>query len=311
MKISVIIPVYNVSKYIEECLVSVLNQTYKNIEVLIVDDGGKDNSISIAQNIIKNDDRAKILSYGCNKGVSFARNYGLEHATGEFVCFIDSDDFLELNYLESMISNFDNDCDFLENYSVTEYYNPNYSFTIKHKRQYGVFANISKCQNFLFDTCWNKLFKRDFLINNNIKFPENMSMGEDFYFKMYCLCYAKKINFFNGAKYFYRQNDTSASKINNHNSISRFEFVKSIYKLFKENNALDKIQVPFKLLKGDIFDEKKFYEIRKFLRSIQPTINNKKIYDRRNWLMFKFISHSKTLLHFKMIFFFRKMFLYF
>ncbi len=312
MKISVIVPVYNVNKYIKECLLSILNQTYKNIEVLIIDDGGTDGSILTAQNVIKNDSRVKILSYGCNRGVSFARNYGLQYATGELIYFIDSDDFIELNYLESMINNFDNSCDFLENHNLIRYYNPNYFVAMKHKKQYGIFTNISKCQNFLFNSSCNKLYKRDFLINNSIKFPENMSMGEDWYFKMHCLCYAKKIKFIRGAKYFYRQSNSSTLKVYTKNSIGPFEFIKSIYTLFKENNALDKIQIPFNFLRHEIFDNTKFYEIQDFLRSIQSSILNKRsIYDRKNWLMFKFILNAKTLLHFRIIFFFRKAFLYF
>lgn len=311
MKISVIMPVYNVNKYIEECLLSILNQTYKNIEVLIIDDHGTDNSILIAQEVIKNDERAKILSYGVNKQKSFARNYGLEHATGDFIYFIDSDDFLELNYLESMISNFDKDCDLLENYNVVEYYDEKHFFNIKHKKRYGAFTDISKCQNFLFDTCWNKLFKRDFLINNNIKFPENMSMGEDLYFKMHFLCYAKKIKFFNGGKYFYRQHDFSASRLDK-TSTTPLDFLKSLYELFTVNNALNKVQIPFNFLRHAVFDEKKFYEIQEFLQSIQSSVlNNRKIYNRKNWLMFKFILKSKTFSQFKTIYFFRKVFLYF
>lgn len=96
--ITVIIPVYNSEKYIEKCLTSVTNQIYKNLEIIVVDDGSSDNSIDIIKNYAKKDNRIKIFSQE-NQGLSAARNVGLDLATGEYIVFLDSDDWLELDAL--------------------------------------------------------------------------------------------------------------------------------------------------------------------------------------------------------------------
>lgn len=100
-KVSVIIPVHNSEKYIEECINSVINQTYKNLEIIVVDDNSSDNSLNIIKNI--KDSRIKILKLPTNSGVAIARNKGIESATGKYICFIDSDDYWYLNKLEKQV----------------------------------------------------------------------------------------------------------------------------------------------------------------------------------------------------------------
>ena len=98
MKISVIIPAYNAAKYIKRCIVSLLEQTYKNIEIIVVNDGSDDNTLEMAKqyNIIVLDKE--------NGGVSSARNSGLNKATGDYICFVDADDYVEKNYIESVVN---------------------------------------------------------------------------------------------------------------------------------------------------------------------------------------------------------------
>lgn len=103
MKVSIIIPVYNVEKYIEKCIITVMNQTYKNIEVIIVNDETMDNSVKIAKNITGNDTRFIYVDKK-NGGLSDARNLGLRFATGDFVTFIDSDDYVDINFIKKMVS---------------------------------------------------------------------------------------------------------------------------------------------------------------------------------------------------------------
>lgn len=104
MKISVIIPLYNVEQYVSRCLESIINQTYKNLEILVIDDGSTDNSLQVAKSFELKDDRVKVISH-LNGGVSKARNKGLEIATGDFIAFVDSDDYLKLNMYETLIEN--------------------------------------------------------------------------------------------------------------------------------------------------------------------------------------------------------------
>ena len=101
MKFSIIIPVYNVEKYIDKCLDSISKQTYKNYEVIIVNDGTKDNSVQIIEKYIKKNEKLKLLTKE-NGGLSDARNYGLKYATGDYLLFVDSDDYIDKNLLEKL-----------------------------------------------------------------------------------------------------------------------------------------------------------------------------------------------------------------
>lgn len=98
-KVSVIVPVYNVEKYLERCILSIINQTYKNIEIILVDDGSKDSSGEICDNFAEKDTRIKVI-HRVNGGVSDARNAGLDNATGEFIYFIDSDDYIHKDLIK-------------------------------------------------------------------------------------------------------------------------------------------------------------------------------------------------------------------
>ena len=100
-KISVIVPVYNVEKFLAQCLESLVLQTYKNLEIIIVDDGSSDNSYKIYKKYAKSDSRIQIIKQK-NAGVSAARNTGLASATGEYVHFIDSDDYIDIDYYEKI-----------------------------------------------------------------------------------------------------------------------------------------------------------------------------------------------------------------
>lgn len=93
-KVSVIVPIYNAEKYISECIESITCQTYKNLEIILINDGSLDNSIKICKQYAKNDDRIKLIDVE-NHGVSYARNKGIEEATGEYIIFIDSDDIIK------------------------------------------------------------------------------------------------------------------------------------------------------------------------------------------------------------------------
>ena len=99
--ISVIVPVYNSEKYLKECINSILHQTYENIEIIIINDGSTDNSLLISQELQKEDKRIKIINQK-NSGVSYSRNKGIQEATGEYIMFVDSDDFIVQNYIELM-----------------------------------------------------------------------------------------------------------------------------------------------------------------------------------------------------------------
>ena len=101
-KISIIVPVYNVEQYLENCINSVLNQSFRNFQLILVDDGSKDSSGEICDRFVLKDSRVKVI-HKPNAGVSAARNAGIDIATGQFICFIDSDDWIESEYLQKIV----------------------------------------------------------------------------------------------------------------------------------------------------------------------------------------------------------------
>lgn len=103
-KISVIVPVYNVENYIEKCIESILSQTYTDFELLLINDGSSDKSGSICDTYANKDERIRVF-HKKNEGVSIARNFGIKHSLGEWVCFVDSDDWVENLYLEKFVEN--------------------------------------------------------------------------------------------------------------------------------------------------------------------------------------------------------------
>ena len=164
-KVSLIIPVYNVENYIEKCLNSVVNQTLKDMEVIIVNDGSKDSSKQKIEKYLKKYPRIKYLEKE-NGGLSDARNYGMPYATGEYIAFLDSDDYVESTMYEEMyeVAKKENadmvECDFIWEY-------PN-----KQKEDIGqIYTNKKQMLEKVRVVAWNKLIKREILEKTKIKVP--------------------------------------------------------------------------------------------------------------------------------------------
>ena len=202
-KVSIVVPVYNVALYLVECIESIINQTYKNIEVILVNDGSTDNSKEICENYAKKDDRIIFITKQ-NNGAASARNYGLNIVTGKYIGFVDSDDILELNYIERLVTTLKNNN---VDIAVCSYYNL-YKNTIKeqvYEYQLVSFSDEEYLERFLKDwTCgliWNKLFKADVIKNN--RFEEGHKIDDEF-FTYRCVMNSKKVVLFNEPLYYYR-----------------------------------------------------------------------------------------------------------
>lgn len=185
MKLSVIVPIYNAEKFLNQCIESLVNQTYKNFEIVLVNDGSKDNSLAICESYAKNDKRIKIISQE-NKGISGAVITGIENSTGEYISFVDADDFCELNKYEKLMQKATEfDCDM-----VACGIKSDTGFVRISKAKEGLYAdkNIKKLYKniFLFGgycTRYNKVIKRTLLIDNlDIYKMCKHSINEDYYF---------------------------------------------------------------------------------------------------------------------------------
>lgn len=184
-KISIIVPVYNKSDTLKHCVESIQNQDYQNLELILVDDGSSDNSYEICSSYAEKDTRVKVFKKK-NGGVSSARNFGLKIASGEFIQFVDADDFLEKNMCSKLISAYlENDFDVVvcsyKKHTDDKIKNKiSLDFECKSISQFkDKFAFLF--ENVLFNPPWNKLYKREKI---NFLFDEDFSLGEDLLFNL-------------------------------------------------------------------------------------------------------------------------------
>ena len=211
--ISFIIPVYNVEKYIKRCIESVLNQSYDNIEIIVVNDGSKDNSKRIIEEMLSESKKIVLINKE-NGGVSSARTEGLKHAQGEFILFIDSDDYLENDYAEYFYNliNQEEQIDIAMNYNKFSIHTPE-----QVKKEKIEILSSNKIMEYIYTSkinvaVWNKIYRRSFLENNNISFNKEIWYGEGMLFNIQCLQYTDRVVVGNKRVYHQVYNDNSAMR---------------------------------------------------------------------------------------------------
>ena len=211
-KVSVIIPVYNVEKYLRQCLDSVVNQTLSDIEIICVNDCSPDNSLAILEEYAAKDNRIKIIDLQENKGIGNARNIAMKEALSEYVMFLDSDDWLELNACElayNKIKKNNNDFVFFNlfnYYESTGEIKPIYNKTELFYEKFGedTFSPMDIDFHFLGNAfSWLKIYNTKFLLDNNIEF--SLGAFEDQVFNVKIFMYAKSISILNVPLYYYRR----------------------------------------------------------------------------------------------------------
>ena len=220
-KITVIVPVYNVENYLEKCLDSLINQTYKNLEIIVINDGSTDNSGIICQEYAQKDNRIVYIEKE-NGGQSEARNMGLDRMTGSYVTFVDSDDWIELDYVEILYKKI---TEYQADIAVGNYYSFNetegmYYFHIfgdsYHEKVYdnvSIFENLYESQemkSFALISVWGKLYKADLV--KHLRFDIG-KLGEDGYLNQKIYLLAEKTIYLNKGLYAYRQREGSSSRI--------------------------------------------------------------------------------------------------
>ncbi len=212
--VSIIAPVYGVQKYLENCVSSVLNQTYPHFELLLVDDCSPDDCPAICDRLAATDDRIRVIHKPQNEGLGFARNTGLAAITGDYVLFIDSDDYIESTLLEKALAAFEESTEFVvfgfhrvhEDASGavtgTETLAPQTMSATSARQTADVFAMLNRERVFPF--AWNKLYKRSFLEQCGTRF-EKTKLIEDFLFNIDLFGKASFINTIPDALYNYRK----------------------------------------------------------------------------------------------------------
>ena len=228
-KVTIIIPVYNAEKTVEKCISSVLNQTYKNLEILVIDDGSKDNSFEVIKSI--DDPRIKAIKKK-NEGVAVTRNKGIKMALGKYIMFIDNDDFIDEDYVETHVNNIkDNDI------VISGYRRPNEEGKIILELK---LEDIPYSKMLVFAP-WAKLYRKDFLIKNNIQFLDT-NIGEDVYFNLYAVLKTDKIKILDyiGYNWFFNSKSVSNTIQKDFRDLQVFKLLNKCYDKLKQEKLIEK-----------------------------------------------------------------------
>lgn len=245
MDLSIIVPIYNVEEYLDECLRSLLKlDSIKKKEIILVNDGSEDESYKIAEKYKKK--YPEIIKYFKkeNGGLSSARNFGLKNSVGEYIFFIDSDDYINYKKFEQIFTNRKKDVDVIVGNAISVYKNrkeklKRYNFKTK-KYNFGMeYLKEAVKKKFFLIEVWGKIYRRDFLIEHNLFFTEGV-LHEDEDFTMRMCYFAKKIEIYDIDFYFYRQRENSIMTTKN------------------SKNTRDKLFLLNKLI--DFYDNKKIIE---------------------------------------------------
>lgn len=302
-KISVIIPAYNVEKHIERCLQSVINQTLKDIEIIIINDGSTDNTLENIKKVIdENDKRIKIISR-INKGVSYSRNEGIELATGEYIAFLDADDWIEANFCEDVylkLKQTNSDiitCDYYINESQ-----------IVKRPEFEIINNKEYLKEILngniMPSVALKVIKRNILIQNNIKFNEKIKIGEDLLFSFDLSFLHIKVTNIKKPYYHYMIRENSASNSYNKNILDILNVIRYIEDKLRSHNLYNKFKDEVNYLKYIhlyylyIIIPKPFNKTHKLLykaiKNIDINIDN--IYKQNNLTKINYYAYKKSYL---------------
>lgn len=241
--ISIIVPVFNAEVYLVQCLDSILLQSFEHFELLLINDGSVDNSGSICNSYSTKDDRVRVFHMN-NRGVSSARNIGIEEAKGEWIVFVDSDDFVVPNFLEKLTSP-----GYLDEYDLiggNYYLFSNGSYSPRHRIDSSLVFDESGVENIALNCLysgyyrnvfgvdlhtipiWNKMYKREIIRNQNIRFNEAMIMSEDALFNIHYLKHCNSAIFLMDSLYCYRV--SSDSTIN--------RYIPELFEEYKKNISI-------------------------------------------------------------------------
>lgn len=267
-KVTIIIPVYNVEKYLSRCLNNVINQTYSNIEIILVNDGATDNSQEICEEYKRKDNRIKLLLKE-NGGLSDARNYGIPYATGDYIAFIDSDDMIHTSYIEyllDLVEKYDGDISIC---GYKSFYNSDDNIVVNDKKDsIEIFNSNDALEQLLYNkkiqcSAWGKLYKKELL--KEIRYPvgklfEDIGTTYKLFYKAKNIILGKKRLYY----YFIRNDSISHMSFNSRNmdslvlSMEMCEFIEKKCNVNKNAIKYRKIIASFTIIKKIVRADGKF-----------------------------------------------------
>ena len=209
-KVSIVIPVWNIENELGKCIESILSQTYKNFELILINDGTEDNSFEIMKKYQKKDKRIRVYSWE-NHGVAKTRNWGIELAKGKYLMFIDGDDYVDHDYVETLVKNIKNNKIVISGYKKVN---------LEEEVLEVVSMEDNVWSKFKISATVGKLYELKFLKDNHLKQPEDISIGEDLVFNIQCYSKTPKIKVIPYTGYNYLQNPKSAT-----NTIRKYDIL--------------------------------------------------------------------------------------
>ena len=263
---SFIIPVYNLSEYLRQCIESILNQSFKNFEIICVDDSSDDNSLDILKEYALKDNRIVVISQN-KQGQGFARNNAIKLAKGKYIVFVDGDDWIENDYLSSLYNilkeneeeiiefnyrEYNENSKTFKNISTASYFNKVLNFDLNRNNCYSYRLLDKTFLSKIFLQVWNRVYLRDFLIKNNIEFSLNC-FGEDHIFTIMSVLSAKSIYYIDKYLYNYRLRMKSSVNSFNIGNFCIFDNILCVEAYLKNTGLLEELQEGFNRYKINSF----------------------------------------------------------
>lgn len=292
--ISIIVPIYKVENYLKRCIDSILNQTYTNLEIILVDDGSPDNCGIICDEYAKQDCRVKVI-HKKNGGLSDARNCGIKVSTGEYLIFVDSDDYILKNMCETLLKNaLENNADIVSCNFKEVYLNGQEKINKQSQnQQISIVSNAEAIYRYFvkndldMNVVWNKIYKKNiFLGDNKIEFPVGRLHEDDFtVYKLYY--YANKVVIINDILYnYFKREESITGNFSRRNIFDKIDAVIEQYNFFedKENDLKDMtkircidsyvflLKLKNKMLLNERILNKKFFVLKKYILDNEKNI---------------------------------------
>lgn len=289
-KVSVIVPAYNVEKYIEKCIMSILGQTYSNLELIVVNDGSLDQTPQIIDTLAARDSRLVVI-HKENGGVSAARNSGMNACSGEYVAFVDGDDYLAPDYLEYML--------WLAEQTNADFCLSRNSFTHKGEAQVKndwvevlspEDATALLLSPAVIVGCWNKIYKRSLLMENNLRFSSELFYGEGLSFITTAAQLSTAVGVGCRKVYYYRRNNVASAT-------TKFD----IEKIYNGEKSLDTIEANLMIASPKIDDmlylHRSIFALGALVRLLSHNLEKEYQRDYKRWKCY--VDRSARLLLFR------------
>lgn len=286
--VSVIIPIYNKSEYIQRCARSLISQSFKNFEVLFVDDGSTDDSADLCEEIVKNDSRFRLIIQK-NAGVAVARNFGIKAAQGKYLAFVDPDDTVDEDFLKELFEKAESEkaqitcCGYItKRNDITRD-----EFLPEKEDKKTILLNLVK-EHPIYNNMCTKLYLREFIVNEGILVPDGIIIGEDALFNLRAYAAAERMTVVKKPLYYYHLYETSTMNTKN-DKVNRLIFIEKRCELA---SSLDLMNETCEILAEQIY--KSGGNVKKTLKKVK--IDNKLLQIQINTGIYQLVKQTEHLI---------------